>query len=214
MNILSYEVSTRRGHGHTGNGWEGAHQRATTDTGLQLMGARLYNPATGRFTTTDPVPGGNTNTYTYPNDPTNTTDLDGRRRTSDVSGFGENCYPNCGRIHRESIVHAVRRAVKRAYRGARHNSYAQYLADTALEAATVAGIVYGARATRGGGISTKQVVSGTGAIGATSRLRGMDRRRVRAGRRKDRANRRLAARAVSRTIEYYASIYALARRYG
>jgi hypothetical protein len=42
------------------------------------MGVRLYNPTTGRFLTTDPVPGGNENTYNYPNDPINMLDLDGQ----------------------------------------------------------------------------------------------------------------------------------------
>jgi hypothetical protein len=42
------------------------------------MGVRLYNPATGRFLTVDPVVGGNPNAYTYPVDPVNMYDLDGR----------------------------------------------------------------------------------------------------------------------------------------
>jgi len=59
-------------------GWEGAAQRSRdTLPGLILMGARQYNPTTGRFLTTDPVPGGNANTYTYPTDPVNALDLTG-----------------------------------------------------------------------------------------------------------------------------------------
>lgn len=42
-----------------GYGWLGAKQRTTTSVGLLLMGARLYNPATGLFTSDDPVYGGN-----------------------------------------------------------------------------------------------------------------------------------------------------------
>ena len=41
------------------------------------MGARLYNNITGHFTSVDPVPGGNTTAYTYPQDPINQYDLDG-----------------------------------------------------------------------------------------------------------------------------------------
>ncbi|WP_309081482.1 RHS repeat-associated core domain-containing protein, partial [Zhihengliuella sp.] len=59
-------------------GWHGADQRATNPTsGLILMGARLYNPATGLFTTRGPIAGGNTTTYAYPQDPINQEDTSG-----------------------------------------------------------------------------------------------------------------------------------------
>ncbi|WP_425954629.1 RHS repeat-associated core domain-containing protein [Xylanimonas sp. McL0601] len=58
-------------------GWLGAKQRATDASGLVLMGARLYNAVTGQFTSRDPVPGGNTTAYAYPQDPVNGMDLQG-----------------------------------------------------------------------------------------------------------------------------------------
>jgi len=58
-------------------GWAGTANRQTETTGLILMGARVYNPVTGQFTSPDPIPGGNENTYTYPNDPINQNDFTG-----------------------------------------------------------------------------------------------------------------------------------------
>lgn len=68
--------------------WLGAHQRATTTTGLLLMGARLYNPTTGTFTSTDPIHGANTTAYTYPQDPVNDHDLDGQMPCAKCLGGG------------------------------------------------------------------------------------------------------------------------------
>jgi RHS repeat-associated protein len=58
-------------------GWEGGAQRAATNAGLTLMGARVYNSTTGRFTSPDPVAGGNENAYNYPDDPVGDSDLGG-----------------------------------------------------------------------------------------------------------------------------------------
>jgi RHS repeat-associated protein len=59
--------------------WLGGKQRSDDTLGnLTLMGARLYDPATGRFLQTDPVPGGSANDYDYADqDPINQFDLDG-----------------------------------------------------------------------------------------------------------------------------------------
>ena len=67
--------------GTAGYGWLGAEERSTTteSADLTLMGDRLYNPATGRFTALDPVSGGNLNAYTYPLDPVGQRDLSGRQ---------------------------------------------------------------------------------------------------------------------------------------
>jgi RHS repeat-associated protein len=59
-------------------GWLGGKRRSADDlAGLILMGVRLYNPGTGRFLSTDPVVGGNSNAYSYPDDPVNSCDLSG-----------------------------------------------------------------------------------------------------------------------------------------
>ncbi|MER7758038.1 RHS repeat-associated core domain-containing protein, partial [Kitasatospora sp. NPDC097643] len=68
------------GQSATRYGWLGGKQRsAEAQDGIVLMGVRLYNPATGRFLSVDPVYGGNANAYEYTyGDPVNRYDLDGR----------------------------------------------------------------------------------------------------------------------------------------
>ena len=60
-------------------GWIGGKQRSSDgQAGLVLMGVRLYNPVTGLFLSTYPIPGGNPNSYTYPTDPITGYDLNGK----------------------------------------------------------------------------------------------------------------------------------------
>ena len=58
--------------------WLGSQQRSSdTLGGIVLMGARIYNPATGLFTSPDPIVGGGANPYAYPTDPINQWDPNG-----------------------------------------------------------------------------------------------------------------------------------------
>jgi RHS repeat-associated protein len=69
-----------------------------TATGLVLMGARPYDPTTGRFLSVDPVPGGSLNNYDYAGqDPINNYDLTGTRATDEyppVCGYPGACDDN------------------------------------------------------------------------------------------------------------------------
>ena len=87
------EYGTPRNTAETGKvryGWLGHAQRASdAPAGLTLMGARVYNPSSGRFLSGDAVYGGNANSYEYATgDPVNKQDVSGNwscRRSSSVS---------------------------------------------------------------------------------------------------------------------------------
>jgi RHS repeat-associated protein len=70
----------------------GSYQRSSnTLSGLTLMGVRLYDSTTGRFLSVDPVYGGNANAYSYPLDPVNRYDLDGRKPIKKYNKTGFSC---------------------------------------------------------------------------------------------------------------------------
>ncbi|MFE7134187.1 RHS repeat-associated core domain-containing protein [Streptomyces sp. NPDC057638] len=84
--------------------WLGAKQRsAETLTGLVLMGARLYNPVTGRFLSVDPVRGGTANAYEFSfADPVNRPDVSGKIVPAILLGARAAwaCWRHCGKVYR------------------------------------------------------------------------------------------------------------------
>ena len=87
-------VSTGGQPGNTTNGaafgWAGASGKFS-ETALSLapiqMGARVYIPSIGRFTSEDSAPGTLPNLYTYPLDPINQSDLSGESACGGIACF-------------------------------------------------------------------------------------------------------------------------------
>ncbi|MGW4200628.1 DNRLRE domain-containing protein [Streptomyces sp. NPDC004726] len=108
-------------------GWLGKEQRsAETVSGLTLMGARLYNPATGRFASVDPVDGGNSNAYDYcSGDPVGCSDTTGQFSINDIWHEGEACVKYwwlCGSVAQHSAW--VAWTAKRTYKNSnKQNAY-------------------------------------------------------------------------------------------
>ena len=105
-------------------GWLGAKQRSSDDlAGIALMGVRLYNPATGKFLSVDPVPGGNENDYDYPNNPIDSFDLLGQWSV------------NVGGILKNRAKYYYRQAANRTYNTLR-NTYHSYAPAARASGAT------------------------------------------------------------------------------
>jgi RHS repeat-associated protein len=140
--------------------WLGGKRRSddTLDS-LLLMGARLYNPITGRFLTRDPVPGGNDNPYTYPPDPINGFDLNGEwgfrvhlskvfhaaahhwRGIAEGAGIGACTFISGGACLAVTVGISASIGMVNHY-GRRHESWGHVAGDVAEDAA-FAGVGYG-----------------------------------------------------------------------
>lgn len=89
------------------------------------MGARLYNPITGLFTSIDPVFGGNDTPYAYPNDPINKQDTTGekwsRRKVWDTftTGLAVASLFGCGVCAAASVAIAAGTMAYHGYKAVR-----------------------------------------------------------------------------------------------
>ncbi|MEV6927409.1 DNRLRE domain-containing protein [Dactylosporangium sp. NPDC051485] len=82
--------------------WQGGTRRAADQpAGIVLMGVRLYNPATGRFLSVDPLPDGSANRYDYCSaNPSGCADVTGKGKYDCLYTW----WKPCGVVHNMSYT--------------------------------------------------------------------------------------------------------------
>jgi RHS repeat-associated protein len=143
-------------------GYLGTQQRsADNPNGLITMGARVYNPETGRFLSTDPIYGGNANAYEYgTGDPVNNVDTSGQfscTRTSYTvkkwyywwgtwGGYDDYFYGNCNVSHDEMfyvLLGSITSALVGAFASFFTGGVALAIAALGAFVTAVMGVIYG-----------------------------------------------------------------------